>query len=128
MLCSLLVFRNKESKFKYKKFDNNKQLFVFRMRLEAHKYLDIEPDNPVTSHVSIFFMSMGIGKYITFIINATINQASVYILHATPFSAIALVGLLSCYCTLSGNPILLYMVYISSSNVACLHQLIINTD
>lgn len=53
------------------------------MRLEAHKYLDIEPDNPVTSHVSIFFMSMGI--------------------------AIALVGLLSCYCTLSGNPILLYM-------------------
>ena len=36
------------------------------MRLEAHKYLDIEPDNPVTSHVSIFFMSMGIGIYITF--------------------------------------------------------------
>jgi len=53
------------------------------MRLEAHKYLDIEPTNPTTSHVSIFFMSMGI--------------------------AIALVGLLSCYCTLSGNPILLYM-------------------
>jgi len=54
------------------------------MKLEAHKYLDIDPANPVTFHVSIFFMSMGV--------------------------AIALVGLLSCYCTLSGNPILLYLV------------------
>lgn len=53
------------------------------MKLEAHKYLDIDPANPVTFHVSIFFMSMGV--------------------------AIALVGLLSCYCTLSGNPILLYL-------------------
>ena len=54
------------------------------MKLEAHKYLDIDPSNPVTSHVAIFFMSIGV--------------------------AIALVGLLSCYCTLSGNPILLYLV------------------
>lgn len=55
------------------------------IKLEAHKYLDIDPANPVTSHVAIFFMSIGV--------------------------AIALVGLLSCYCTLSGNPILLYLVY-----------------
>ncbi len=54
------------------------------MKFEVHKFLDVNPSNPVASHVAIFFMSVGV--------------------------AIALVGLMSCYCTLSGNPILLYLV------------------
>nr|CAH0103041.1 unnamed protein product [Daphnia galeata] len=53
------------------------------MKFEVHKFLDVNPSNPVASHVAIFFMSVGV--------------------------AIALVGLMSCYCTLSGNPILLYL-------------------
>ncbi|KAK4025951.1 tetraspanin-6 [Daphnia magna] len=53
------------------------------MKFEVHKFIDVNPSNPVASHIAIFFMSVGI--------------------------AIALVGLMSCYCTLSGNPILLYL-------------------
>lgn len=57
------------------------------MKFEVHKFIDVNPSNPVASHIAIFFMSVGI--------------------------AIALVGLMSCYCTLSGNPILLYLVSIN---------------
>jgi len=53
------------------------------MKFEVHKFMDVDPANPVTTHVSIFFISTGI--------------------------AISLVALMSCYCTLSGNSILLYL-------------------
>jgi len=53
------------------------------VKLESHKYLDVDPSNPITYQISVFLMTAG--------------------------AAIALVGLLSCYCTLSGSPILLYL-------------------
>lgn len=57
------------------------------IKLESHKYLDVDPSNPITYQVSVFLMTAGV--------------------------AIAMVGLLSCYCTLSGSPILLYLVNFS---------------